>query len=355
MANTRSFERWRAALVVAAGFLACVVVLSPFFWAIYRTMAFNTMPRDDYAPFVLWVLGRPGGAFPGSPYGYRILSAVAAAPLYLLLPPLHLTNLPATTPIPYLRATAAIALLSYGSAIASGFLIAGFSRRCGLRMPEAGLAGAALFLLCWHSQIYGIDPFTILLVTILLSLTRHPRIFAVLAVVSVIADEKACMVMVIWLTIRCVLDGRGWKELSGAWIASLGALAVYFLMIKLVHLPGNQYQLNPSGYLQTIGANLAVNLSGRGMVLNFVPTGILFLIALIGWPTLPLWPFSRLDILVIPALVMLALTVTEDFQIGRIVMHAAPLFVVPAAAAVGFWSVRVGSFVRGNLRSVDRP
>ena len=59
-------------------------------FAIDRIMVFNTVPRDDYAPFLLWVIGAPGGAFPGSPYGYRLLTILAAVPLYHILPALIL-------------------------------------------------------------------------------------------------------------------------------------------------------------------------------------------------------------------------------------------------------------------------
>ncbi|MBW4091651.1 MAG: hypothetical protein HIU82_11160 [Proteobacteria bacterium] len=63
-------------------------------------------------------------------------------------------------------------------------------------------------------------------------------------------------------------------------------------------------------------------------------------------------PFRLVDILVIPALVLLALTVTHKFQIGRLVMHAAPLFVLPAAAAAGRWHARAARFIAG---APDRP
>jgi hypothetical protein len=48
-------------------------------------------------------------------------------------------------------------------------------------------------------------------------------------------------------------------------------------------------------------------------------------------------PFRGLDILVIPGLVAVALVLTQMFQVGRIVTHAAPLYVIPAAVALGRW------------------
>src|SRR5271165_2939816 len=129
-------------LVCGAGaFIALTFALNPVFFVIYRLMVFNTVPRDDYAAFLLWLVGSPGGSFPQSPYGYRLLSMVAAAPFYYLLPPLRVTNLPADLTAPYVRATAAIAALSYLSLLLAAALIYRVARdRCGLGRPEGMLA-----------------------------------------------------------------------------------------------------------------------------------------------------------------------------------------------------------------------
>ena len=44
--------------------------------------------------------------------------------------------------------------------------------------------------------------------------------------------------------------------------------------------------------------------------------------------------FRPVDLLLIPAIAAVALVETELFEIGRVVMLAAPVFVVPAAAAM---------------------
>jgi hypothetical protein len=59
---------------------ALTLALEPLFFIIDRITVFDTVPRDDYAPFLLWLAGPPGGAFQGSPYGYRLLTMVAAKP-----------------------------------------------------------------------------------------------------------------------------------------------------------------------------------------------------------------------------------------------------------------------------------
>jgi hypothetical protein len=120
------------------------------------------------------------------------------------------------------------------------------------------------------------------------------------------------------------------------------ALALYLLMLRLIHLPGNAYQLQPHGYMRTMLANLVASASGRGLVLDIVPSLLLAGVAVAGWPAmragLPGRLFHRTDALVIPALVLVALAVTNSFDTGRVVMHAAPLFVVPAIGSLAHWS-----------------
>lgn len=333
----------RAWLIRLAVLAALLALLSPFFWAIYRTMAFHTLPRDDYAPFLLWLVRGPGGAFPGSPYGYRILSVAAAVPFYFILPTLRLSELPAHIPVAYLKATAAIALLSWLSMVLGGFVVFHVAtRQCGLGKRDGLLAAGLLFLLCWHSQAYGIDPVAIMLVAVAVAVLHRPGVFTGLAIVSVMADEKVCLVLFLWLGVRVALHAEDRRELRVQWAATVVALALYLLMLRAIHLSGNSYQLEPDGYMRTVVANLAASASGRGLVLDIVPSLLLAVVAVAGRPAiqagLPGGLFRRTDTLVIPALMLVALAVTNSFDTGRVVMHAAPLFVIPAIGSLAHWS-----------------
>jgi hypothetical protein len=138
-------------------FVVLLVALNPAFFVIYRMAVFNTMPRDDYARFLLWLMGNPSGALPISPYCYRIGSMIAAAPFYKLLPPLHFTNLP---PLPesYLRATMALSALTYVAAILCAMLTAHFAcMQARLNRVGGILAGVVMFALLWFTQILAID------------------------------------------------------------------------------------------------------------------------------------------------------------------------------------------------------
>jgi hypothetical protein len=320
---------------------ALAVVLAPLFFIIDRVMVFDAVPRDDYAPFLLWLIGAPGGVFPVSPYGYRIVTMLAAVPFYYALPAFRLTNLP-TSLDPYtIQATAAIAALSYLSVLGSGLLAYRTARdRAGLPRRESVFAGVILCLLTLHSQIFGIDPFAILLVAAGIFLLSSWPAFAMLIFVSVFANEKVAIVFAVWLTLRCVCSTADRALLRAQWIATCGAIVVYGLALLVLHLPGNDYQLEPGGYLGTVVSNLRASVSIRGLLLNVLPVAVLLAVAAAGWRyagRARIAMFRPLDLLVIPGLVLVALTLTQMFQTGRIVMHAAPLFVLPAAVAIGRW------------------
>lgn len=332
-------KSWIWSLIVL---VALVLALEPLFFTIDRVMVFDTVPRDDYAPFLLWLAGAPGGAFPESPYGYRVLTMLAALPLYYALPPLRLTNLPLALTPQYVQATAALAALSYLSLLAAGVLAYRVARdRVGLSRREAVPAGALLGMLVLHTQFFGIDAFGILLVTAGVYLLSRPAAFAMLIVPSVFANEKVAMVIALWLTLRCVCSAADRRLFRTQWFAALAAIAVYVAALLILRLPGNGYQLEPGGYIATLLSNLRASVSARGLLLNALPVAVLFAVGALGWrygerphrASL----FRPIDLLVIPGLVLVALVLTQFFQTGRIVMHAAPLYVVPAAAALGRW------------------
>ncbi|HTW72892.1 MAG TPA: hypothetical protein VME47_23650 [Acetobacteraceae bacterium] len=343
-------------LVVLA---ALAVALEPLFFTIDRIMVFNTVPRDDYAPFLLWLAHAPGGAFPGSPYGYRILTIVAALPLYYLLPTLHLTNLPPALTPQYVQATAALAALSYLSLLASGLMMYRLARdRMDLPRRDAAIAGVLLSVLILYTQFFGVDAFAILLVTAGLYLLVRPAWFAVLIIPAAFANEKIAIVFALWLTLRCITSSADRRRLAAPWLAAMAAIAAYAAALLLLHLPGNAYQLEPGGYPATLLANLRASVSARGLLLNALPVGVLLAVGGLGWQHAGRRDldglFHPVDLLIVPALVLVALVLTQFFQTGRLVMHAAPLFVVPAAVAIGRWMEAPRDADQRNGRSLRR-
>jgi hypothetical protein len=317
--------------------LAAAALLSPFFFVLHRLTVFHTVPYDDYAPYLLWLDGSAQGAVPDSPYCYRLLSVLAALPFLHLLPPLPLTNLPAGIPPEWLRATLALNLVNFLALVAACLLIVRIGlRRCALAPSEALLAGMLLFALAWFTQITAIDGLALLLITSGIALLERPGAFAALLLVSVLANEKVALVLALWLGARVVLVAADRARLRLPFALAAGAVGLYFALLAALHLPGNAYQTHPGAFAVTIGENLRAYASARGLLLNVWPIATLTLLAAFGLRSggAGRGLFRGADMAVIPALAGVALVFTHLFQAGRIVLHAAPLFVLPAVAAL---------------------
>jgi hypothetical protein len=332
-------RRWLASAGVG---LLLAIFLLPFFFVILRVMIFDAVPRDEYEPFLLWLLGQPGGNFPPSPYGYRVLAMVAAAPFYFVLPPVSFSGLPEGVSVPVLKATGAIAALSFLSIIGTSIMAYRLAvDKANLGRVEGLAAGVLAFFLCWHAAFYALDSASILMVAVGLYLVDRWVAFAPFAIMSVGFNEKIALVFVIWLVMRCVLFPEDRAKLGAPALAAAVAVACYVLLLMIVRLPGHAYQTDLASYPGTAFENLKAYFDMRGLLLNILPVSLLAGTALFSWHYLK-QPFASgffrpADVLVIVGLLLVALVATLYYQVGRIAMHAAPLYVVPAGAALGLW------------------
>jgi hypothetical protein len=318
-----------------------VLLLNPVFFMIYRLSVFSTVPRDDYAPYVLWLANRPGGFLPEAPFCYRIISVLAAVPFYHLLPAVTLTNTPASLSGSYLQSTAALSAVAYLAWITAAMLVYGIAiGQSGLRRQDGVLAGALLLALGLYEQVTSIDPLAIALITACIALVHRRWAFCALVLISIVANEKIALVMCIWLSIRCLIDADERRRLGVQWGGAVAAVLAYILLVKLVQIPGNSYQVDPEQYAGTLFENLSAYATARGVVLNILPIVVIVAIAAIGYANYPrrYGLLRDVDVLLIPALILVALVLTHLFQAGRIAMFAAPFLVVPAAARIGVWA-----------------
>jgi hypothetical protein len=330
--------------------LGCFALLStlfhPFFFLIFRLMAFNTVPRDDYAPYLLWLLHQPGGAFPGSPYGYRILSVLVAAPLYYLMPALPLTNLPADLAPAYLKATAALAAVSYLAMLAAAMMAYRLVVVRHARPALEGFLAAAFIILCeFYASFYGIDPLAFLLAVCALYAIDRIWIFAAIMAASVLFNEKVLILFSGWLSLRLVFSAEG-RAFFGARLVAVGvAVSAYAALLAIVHLEGHSEQLDVNVYGPTFLQNIVATVTtARGFILNVLPCVLLAGVVWWSWRTLDrdrCGIYAPLDLLVVPGLIAITLVLTQFFQVGRVVLHAAPLFILPVARALGLWVRRV--------------
>jgi hypothetical protein len=209
-----------------------------------------------------------------------------------------------------------------------------------------GLIAAALFLgLCGFTQFFAIDPLALCWIALCWCVLPHCVPFAVLVLIAPVVNEKIVIVLGLALTARCVLDREARVALWAQYLAVLVAACTYIIMLRGIALPGNAYQLHPGGYFNTFASNVHTSLSPRGLALNVLPAVVVSGVALLAWRGRRLVSqtcFHAADLVTLPGLALVGLTLTETLQLGRILAHAAPLLAVPAAAWLGR---RMESFV----------
>jgi hypothetical protein len=199
-----------------------------------------------------------------------------------------------------------------------------------------------MFMFFWHAAVHGIDSIAMLVMAIAVYLLDRPYWFAAWAIASAAFNEKIVMALLIWLTARCVFVAEDRRRLAWQWAATVAAMGIYFAMLGILRVPGNEYQLTPSGYIANTLWSIEVMATARGLLLNVLPVVIILGLTAWSWRRLPReiggGLFRPIDMLVILGLCAITLVLTlHGFQMGRIIMHAAALFAVPIAAAIGLW------------------
>lgn len=324
------------------GLVAVAFVLStiPLFFASYRDAAFHVVPFDDYAPSLLALVGQrgePPARIPtllqNAPIGYRVLSVAVAIPFYYVLP-YYSFSLLQEPDEPYLRATAALDMVSYLSVLLTVLVIYGIARRrlkCSL--GASLLAALFSFGLFQFLGITGVDPLAVLVISLLVYFIDRPAVFATLIIVSAAMNEKVAIIFAVvfaarfvaWLLRRRV-PFQYWTQTLSTGIAALA----YVMMRLTLRLPGYENQTNPGTWLAGAASTLAASLSLKGFIENGIPliiVAILMLVAFAMWRRrASIWHFSPLDLAVAPALLVIGFAINMQVTVGHLVMHSFPLY-----------------------------
>ena len=325
-------------LIVGAIVLLFLLVTVPLFFDIFATAAFNIHPRDDYGPYLQAIVGQ-GGRVPDAPMVYRLFSVLAAVPIYFLLPVYAFTNLPDIDP-QYLRATEALAALSYLSILASAGVIFLICRKFLEATVKSSLIVALLSLFFSSYTGEGVDQIAILIICVLLYLIDRPIPFAVLMLLSIGFNEKVAFLFVIIFGLRLIVsrDRAALPQLGVSLLAAIGYVAVRLA----VHAPGWENQMTPSTFLPGIIATVPYFTDAKGLVTNIVPT---FIIGVLAWVDLttadrlrvdsPIW--RRSDVLVFVCMLFLGMAIGMQFTVGRLVMFTYPLYLPLLALWIDEW------------------
>lgn len=324
--NTR---RWWSAVSVAM----LVLGTTPVFFESYRTAAFNTIPHDDYAPYLLKLVGH-GGEIPVAPAGYRLLAVAAAIPCYYLLPPYRFTNLPKADPA-RLRAQQALSFTAYGFLVMGAATIYLLARRRGVTVLAATVGAIAYFLLTSHIQRMGIDPIALFWICLLVLTLESPVAFGLLVITAVGVNEKIPILLAVVLMARTLAAAAARRPLS--LLPQLGlsvvAAAAYFALRAVVALPGNEQQTEATRFFAHLRATVAHSLTAKGVFLNLIPIGIMSILSALAVKSRAATGFQRADLWGVATMILLAGLADVAYNVGRIAMYACPL-VLPAATQI---------------------
>ncbi|MBW3606636.1 MAG: hypothetical protein KY460_17350 [Actinobacteria bacterium] len=326
--------------------VALVALTVPLFFDAYRIVAFETTPRDDYAPFLLAMVGERGEGehrqpelLARSPRGYRILSVAPGIPLYYALPTYEFSQLEMADDA-YLAATQALTMVSYLATIGVALVVYALARnRYGASVLASTLTAVTAILLTLYMGLGGIDPLAVCYIAIMLYLIDRPVAFGVLSLVAIAVNEKIVLVFAallvgrwLWSFVRRSDVGRftAYPQL----IVAVVSPVLYLLARSALHLPGNGTALR----LGDVGSDLAIALvqlpTLKGLVVTIIPVGVLVALVVVAARVTRRPPdngsvFHVPDVLVLAFFVFLAtqVMVGDLFNGGRIAMHTFPLYV----------------------------
>ena len=310
----------------------------PIFIDVYRRTVFGTVSYDDYAPYLLWILGEKGGVIPPSPFAYRIGSVVLAAPFYEL-PLIMLTGGGAAAePLPQtlerLRATQAICVANIFYVYLSAITIGAYLKfRLRVSSEWSFVAALSFLLLSRYMALASVDGIATfpLLLAILCAAERRSQYFVIALAIGAFINEKIIITCLLFVGLRALFCGGSRKENLILTIPALAILFAYLLVVASAALPGADNQRNPNSYLPALLAMSKTMLDPKGFYLNVWPAIFLGVMWGIGM----LAPSDRRfmaasDIGVAIGLAFVAFLLDVKYNVGRIVMYSAPLFLIGA-------------------------
>jgi preprotein translocase subunit Sec61beta len=302
------------------------------FFDIYRTAAFDTVPRDDYASYLLSLVGQNYKA-PGAPFAYRILSVIVAIPFYYFLPTYTFTNL-SNVDIAYLKATQALSFTSYLSLVLTAVTIYLIARKQfqTTRISSFVVGLVSFFLSDFISKV-GIDPFAILIISLLFLFLDRPFIFVPFVFLSIGINEKIPIIFATILAFRLInsLTQRYQYNLYLQLFSSCLAVAGYIAITLNLKLPGNEGQTDPALFVSHFQSSISYTFSLKGLFLNALPILILGLIIVLAIKPQQQLSFHVSDVSALFILIILTMIADVVYNIGRIAMYSYPLY-LPAVA-----------------------
>ena len=307
----------------------------PIFADVYRISLFGAVSYDDYAPYLLWLLGEPGGRTAPSPHFYRIGSVALAAPFYYL-PPIGFSGIDET--VAYQKATQAMCLANVFYLSLAALTVSAYLRlRLAVSAEWSFVAAFVFLLLSRYLGLNGVDGIATLPLTLLVFTAAERRVahFAVLLIIGAAINEKIIITSALFVFLRTLFVPEARREYFLMSLANAAVLAVYIFAVAALAVAGNENHVDPSTYFGGLLDMVHRSLSARGFYLNawapLLLTGM--------WAVAMQAPRSRAftlacDLGVILLLLLIAFALDVNLNAGRIVMYSMPIFLTGSVQAL---------------------
>lgn len=256
-----------------------------------------------------------------------------AIPFYYVLPVFTFTNLP-NTDLAYQRANEALSMVSYISLVFIALVIYAIARKQYAATGSSSVIVALMtFFLGGFIAQTGVDPFAILIISVLALWWKKPAIFVPLILISVGINEKIPVIFATMFGFRLVTSvfQRRKYVFHLQLLSSCLAVAAYFLITFILKVPGNESQTDSALFLTHLHASLLHSLTFRGFFLNILPMLVLLLIVGLAIKAKRTDYFEISDVSCLIVLLIFAMLADVVYNIGRIVMYCYPLY-LPAAS-----------------------
>lgn len=301
-----------------------------FFFDLYRGAVFKVTPYDDYAPYLLYILGYPEGYIPDSPFVYRVFSVLLAMPFYEILPVYRFSGLTNFSES-YLKAVEAMAFVSYLATLlilTLVFLIV--KDKLKGNVFSAIFASMMTLLLLRYTGLYNVDLIAISLICLIYYYVNNRWIYALLLFLSIGFNEKIALVFFLVMFFRTLLDTRSISYFYT--IIPFFSLLLYLVVVLYFSVGGNEHQLEPSKYILSLYSNLLETLSLKGLFLNLFPFLILVMLYVFSLQEFSCNKnynklyFSKCDVLPLIVFFMIVHLLNVQYNAGRIIIYMFPFY-----------------------------
>lgn len=307
-------------------YLIIGIIASLYFFDIYRSLAFSTLPYDSYGEIVKLFLGEQKMENMWSPTFYRLAYPAIAYLLFHIVPGVvNFSELAIETPLLHLKIEQSLALTSSMFIFAYGVLTYVYLRNKGSIKHVLALLVTLVFLfLIKFTAYFGIDPMTFFFLLLGVYFSAHKKAFTIVILSSILVIEKISILLFLFYIVQFVLEkNQSNQNIKYNILISAIGICLYFLYRIAVPLAGYEFQTQISSYPIRFFESLPFFVSLKGFYLTLIPfIGLIY----IGLKQ------RRKDLIIFTiGLLIWGMCLSMQYSMGRFVMHALPFFTLPFA------------------------